>query len=279
MQLEKDIYKKLNDSLETDQKWKEQAQKFAQQVSDYEMVLSNHRAKIAEAQRTKELLEHEVGQYDAQIKSLEEQIASAGNQRKEQEDNKQRLLGEKDGIESKLALMDFWLDGFSNYGIKDFCFGRLVGFLNTRLMYYCQKLTHGDVEVLFEKDSKDKIRVNVNCRDGAAKYITSSGGQERRADLCIALAFQSVVESGAQPVNIAVIDEFDAGLDEEGLNMFIDYLNGEARRKGSVFLITHNPALSGSFDKVMTVDRVDGVSQLNGGNGNAGKDRTNRRRR
>ena len=94
---------------------------------------------------------------------------------------------------------------------------------------------------------KDKVK------EGAGSYVMSAGGQSKRVDLCVALAFQSLVEMTFK-TNISIFDEFDASLDEEGVNRFVEFLEEEAEKKGSVFVISHNIGLQSLFSKVWMVD-------------------------
>jgi DNA repair exonuclease SbcCD ATPase subunit len=222
-------------------------------------VLNNERVNInndfsimSSMQRDRE---HEKSKYESEISRLEKTLASEEHATDKHRERVKEIDASLLDLKEDIEKLDFWLEGFSNYGIKDFCYSRLVGVLNHKLSHYSQTLTNGEIDVQFAKESGDKIKVSVNCRNGADKYILSSNGQERRVDLCIAMAFQSIVESGAQPVNLSIIDEFDSGLDAEGLNKLEQHIKDEAKRKGSIFLITHNPQLAGQFDNLIQINQ------------------------
>jgi DNA repair exonuclease SbcCD ATPase subunit len=108
---------------------------------------------------------------------------------------------------------------------------------------------------------QDKIGIKVRVEDGAPSYIMSSNGQGRRADLCVASAFRAASEGG-EKINYMAIDEFDSGLDPNGVDAFADFLKREAEEKESIFVITHNPNMAGQFENAVVVKRAEGKSEL-----------------
>jgi DNA repair exonuclease SbcCD ATPase subunit len=182
-------------------------------------------------------------------------------------DKDQKLLDElcKSGAR-KLKAFDtlrFWSDGFSSKGIKDICFSRVLGFLNDRLEYLAGRLTGGEIHVSLDRAEDGKIKPVVQVMNKAKKYVMASEGQRKRADLCIALALQAMVELGTQQVNLSIFDEFDGSLDDEGQEMFVNFLQEEAARKGTVFVITHSNTLKSAFSNVIEVGfNDDGFSEV-----------------
>lgn len=258
-----EIYEELQSKLDKNGDLLEEDQDLSDHLSELLGGVIGSKNELAKLEREQSSIESEVEKSEARLKILRKQLKTKEKELEGINANRSDISGKIAQLQLQLFRLEFWLDGFSNYGIKDFCYSRLVGILNAKLIQYSQRLTNGEIEVLFSKDAKDKLRVNMKCRRGAKKHIMSSNGQQRRADLCIAFAFQSIVEAGAQPVNISIIDEFDAGLDAEGLNRVEQYITEEAKRKSSIFLMTHNPQLAGLFSNIIRVkQKEDGESYL-----------------
>jgi DNA repair exonuclease SbcCD ATPase subunit len=157
-----------------------------------------------------------------------------------------------------------WMEGFGNYGVKSDCYGTGVEFLNDRLAHFLQVMTNDEMHAQFDALSFDKIKLLVDIPHAADKYIKASSGQAKRMDLCIAMAFQSIVECGKQKSNISVFDEFDAALDAVGRDALLEFLNLEAERKGTCFVISHHADVFDSIPNanVLQVVYEDGQSKL-----------------
>jgi Fe-S cluster assembly ATPase SufC len=64
-------------------------------------------------------------------------------------------------------------------------------------------------------------------------------------DLAVFAALQDVAESRiSRPFSLKVFDEAADALDARGTECFGEWIRGQARARGSAFLITHNTALS-----------------------------------
>ena len=152
----------------------------------------------------------------------------------------------------------FWMDGFSNKGVKDLIFAQSLGYLNDKLTRYATAISGGTINVQIHRD----LSVGVDITEGAKRYQTASGGQARRIDLMIGLALQSLVEAGWQDVNVKFIDEFDASLDKAGVDGFLQLLREESKQKSAIFIISHNDYLAKQLDQVINVELVNGQSQI-----------------
>jgi len=211
-------------------------------------------------------LKIETDNLSATLKKHEAQIARIEKEQKQNEAEIKKILKEIAAGEKEVSRLKFWVDGFGTYGIKEFIFRRSLDYLNDRLAYFAGRLTGGEMQVSLIINDKGKIEPIVEIRNGASKYVGASGGQEKRIDLCISLALQTLVEAGSASCNIAVFDEFDGALDQAGLYMFIDFLKQEAEKKGSVFVITHNSDLKTQFDNVLKIEGGDDGSRIAEGN-------------
>lgn len=188
----------------------------------------------------------------------------------------QKLQGDRDGlIKSTVTVLmklkelyrdrralQFWLEGFGNYGIRDFCFDSYINIVNQRLEYYSAKITGSCYGIRIVRTDAGKITIEVDIPNAAKKYSTASAGQSKRVDLCVALAFQSFSQHQFQSSNIVVFDEFESSLDSDGVQAFVNFLHEEQDHKDSIFVITHNRELESYFDRVWTMTYKEGESRL-----------------
>ena len=238
-------------------------------------VEDNEKNKDKHFSAVKELrpLDVRMGELKDELSGLERRILEAESDEQMYEERRQtiketvveaKLRGE--GLSKKLASveekvervgrrkahLEYWLTGFSNKGVKEFCFRECLDYVNARIERFAQVLTDGQISIWLSADASERIGVNVTIEDGAGSYLLASAGQERRVDLCIALAFQSLVETTFR-TNLSVFDEFDGSLDELGVARFVEFLEEEAQKKGTVFVTTHNPDLKVMIPTCWTV--------------------------
>ena len=178
-----------------------------------------------------------------------------------------------DKISTKLdekQCLQFWVQAYSNQGIKSLILDDITPFLNRRVNKYLTRLASGHIEVKFNAqtvlksgESREKFSIEINNIDGGSEYIANSAGEKKRVDLAINLALQDLVASRSnKSLNIAVFDEVFDGLDQSGIESVIELLQDIVKDKSSVFVISHNPHLQFMFSNVITVVKKNGYSTL-----------------
>ena len=179
-------------------------------------------------------------------------------------------LAEIDGFNSTAAVYEFWVEAFSDSGIKSHLLDSVTPFLNERADYYSQILSDGTLNVEFStvtplKNKKivDKFNVAVGNLEGGDDYKANSGGERRRIDLAILFALQDLVASRSQKsMNMIVYDEIFDALDGVGVEKAIQVLQEKQTKCESVFVITHNPLLAGYFENVINVVKEKGETTI-----------------
>lgn len=164
----------------------------------------------------------------------------------------------------------FWVKGYSKQGIRSYLLDKVIPFLNERVNYYLNILTDGTITANFsavKEISSGELRENFNLEvsnlNAADVYEGNSGGERRRIDLAVSLAFNDFVSSrNNKRINILLLDEVFEGVDETGLYYVIKVLEDLSRRKSSVFVITHRNELASYFSNTITVSRSNGMSNV-----------------
>jgi DNA repair exonuclease SbcCD ATPase subunit len=165
----------------------------------------------------------------------------------------------------------YWERAFGYSGIQSFLLDARTPFLNKQANHYATVVAGGEVRISFDttemtkKGAKDKFKISVRHAAGGKTYKSISGGERRRADICIAQAMYDLVRAyGRKPFEIACYDEpFDSSLDPEGIAGVTELLTDVSREIGTVLLVTHVPGLKAHCEKVIRVvkDR-DGFSRI-----------------
>lgn len=189
------------------------------------------------------------------IKSLDESIAQADKEAKGAETS----LKEKEKL---LPYYEWWVTHFGKQGIKSYVIDQIIPTLNEQIEYWMQIIYQGAISVRFDKF------LNVTMVNNASKnemiFGQGSGGERRRIDLAIMLAFRQIMQlsTGRNP-NVLFFDEVAENLDEDGVYRLYDTLV-EIGKTSRVFVITHNPtllSLLGSAGQI-SVEKRGGVMTL-----------------
>ena len=168
------------------------------------------------------------------IASLNESIAEADKKAKDVEvalKNKEKLL----------PYYEWWVTHFGKQGIKSYVIDQIIPTLNEQIEYWMQIIYQGAISVRFDK------YLNVTMVNNASKnemiFGQGSGGERRRIDLAIMLAFRQIMQlsTGRNP-NVLFFDEVAENLDEDGVYRLYDTL-AEIGKVSRVFVISHNPTL------------------------------------
>ena len=168
----------------------------------------------------------------------------------------------------EITYIKFWVNGFSRKGIRSFMLDKVVPYINERLNHYLTILTDGGITARFNTvkqlssgEYREDFNLEIKNKKASETYEGNSGGERRRVDLAVALAFNDFISSrSGKRFNILLLDEVFEGVDAEGLYYVIKVLEDLARRKSSVFVITHRDELKSYFNDEIVLQRKDGMS-------------------
>jgi DNA repair exonuclease SbcCD ATPase subunit len=120
------------------------------------------------------------------------------------------------GVEAEIPYYEFWVSNMGKEGIKSFVIDQIIPTLNEQIEYWMQLIYQGTITVKFDKYFNVSM-VNNSSRNEMI-FGQGSGGERRRIDIAIMLAFRQVMKmsSGKDP-NILFFDEVADNLDEEGV--------------------------------------------------------------
>jgi DNA repair exonuclease SbcCD ATPase subunit len=173
-------------------------------------------------------------------------------------------------LNTKKEYLEFWDKGFSNAGMKSLILDSVVPFLNDRTKIYAQDLTNGDVSIRFSTKTKlktgeyrERFQVKVKNVNGADDYQGSSRGEKGRVDLGINFALSDLMSSRAKKsFPQRFFDEPFEGIDDVGLEAVMELLTRMVKECGTIFVVTHKPALQSLFNKVISVTKKNGETTI-----------------
>lgn len=95
-------------------------------------------------------------------------------------------------------------------------------------------------------------------------YGNLSGGEKKRLNLALSMAFRDMLQHFHSNVNILVVDEVDAGaMDAPGVEAIIRVVKNKASKEPiGIWVISHRPECVGRFDREMTVRFENGFSAI-----------------
>lgn len=152
-------------------------------------------------------------------------------------------------------LADYWVEAFGDRGIRSLLFDQVGAFITERAAEHLAQLAGGEaatvvsaLSALKSGATKERLSITTDWAWGAAGDAGSTG-QDQRVALAIFAALQDVAESwAAHPFSVKFFDEAADGLDQRGKELFVEWVRGQARRHGTVALITHDALLAGTVD-------------------------------
>lgn len=135
---------------------------------------------------------------------------------------------------------------------------RTIPFLNKRLAYYTKELGLPHI-VKFDDD----MSCSVSELGRELDFGNLSGGQKKRVNLSLSLAFRDVLHHLHSRINILFLDEIDASLDSSGVDNVFRLLKKKSRDDNiAMWIISHRPEAVGRFDRTLIVRRENGFSNV-----------------
>ena len=252
LEVEKDKYEKYKENIN----FKLTTIKSNSSVETFKTILEDKKLEI-------ENINKEENPYELLIKNK--------NKEKRNINIKIVLLNEtNESISSKLTLYEFWNNGFSNKGIKSLLLDNIIPFLMEKTNYYLNFLTNGEIKIRFGSQStlkssdelRDKIDICLIKNGKDYSMGKTSGGEQRRIDICISLALQSLLSLSDSNFNITIYDEIFDSLDELGRDYVLNLLKEEIKTKDSIFVISHDSNLQDQFHNIIKIKKKNGVSYV-----------------
>lgn len=163
--------------------------------------------------------------------------------------------------EKEVPYCEYWVEAFSDKGIRKYIIEGIIPSLNRRIAYWMQYLIDSKIEVTFDNEFNETV-----TRNGSpAVYHAMSNGEKRRINLAVSQSFSHVMmmNSGKCP-SLVFLDEITGGgIDRAGVNGIYNMIF-ELAKERQVFVTTHNQILLDMLQgcKFITLVKQNDVSTL-----------------
>jgi DNA repair exonuclease SbcCD ATPase subunit len=134
-----------------------------------------------------------------------------------------------------------------------------IPFLNSQINLYTKEMGLPHV-VRFDPDMSCTV---TECgRD--LDFGNLSGGEKKRVNLALSLAFRDVLHHLHAKVNLLMLDELDAGsVDSVGVSAMVRLMKRKSRDEGlGVWMTSHHPETHGRLDREIIVRKENGFSSI-----------------
>lgn len=210
--------------------------------------------RLTVAQAAHDSTAKQVAAVDGMVEKIEAKIVEA-------QTKLAAVEAEQKDLQLKADMLDFWVSGFGNSGLKSFLIEAEIPEINRASTKYVRKLLGEGATVklsatkqLKSKDAeREELTVNGSIPGCTESYAGASKGQKKRMDLALVLAFRDIVSTRAtKPFGQLFADEIFDGLDRSGVENVADLLKDVAAEI-PVALVTHDPRLRSYADRSITV--------------------------
>jgi DNA repair exonuclease SbcCD ATPase subunit len=214
------------------------------------------RGKLAEVKK----LMVEPNRFQTLLESVELRRAEILREIDEVKRDLEKLSGEK-------ALVDFWVKGFGVQGLPSLVLDSTMPFLTSRANHYLRTLSDGDISLsistqreLKSKKGELKDELTISWVIEGVPDVRPSNGQRRKMEIAVDLALMDLVSKREGTVDLIILDEVLDGLDSEGKARVFLLLKELRERRGSIFVVTHEPELTEQFERNLHVVKQGGAS-------------------
>lgn len=176
-------------------------------------------------------------------------------------------------VNRSLEILDFWRIAFSTKGIRSVLLDKFCNEINSFVNQCLSSISSGNMSVIVRPtkttksgEERNKIGIDVLLDTQVVKYESLSGGEKRRVDISLIFGLNYWITSmfglKTSLLGIMVLDEVLGGLDASGFETVANLLYNEGKTK-AVVVIDHSTDLGSYTNKIWTVVKRNGISQLN----------------
>lgn len=193
--------------------------------------------------------ESEVNHYDSEAGVLNDRISKASC-------DVSVLLSDMRALDSDLLHYEYIHKLYNDRRkLKKSILMHYVPWLNDRITHYSDKLKLG-----IKLEFTDALGIKTD----RWPVKLCSGGQQMRFNLVLMFAmFDLHEEMYGRQCNIIVLDEVDASLDSEGVELFANILKSDfEHRVDAIMVVSHKLDMRGMFDREINIKLKDGFSHI-----------------
>lgn len=173
---------------------------------------------------------------------------------------------------AKAEMLEFWVEGFGNQGLKSFLIEAETPRINVAATRIAQRLLGAGTRIRLKATrelktraaTREQLTIDAIIPGCTNTYAGASRAQKKRLDLALVLAFREIVASRVvKGFRQLFADEIFDGMDTAGREAVGDLLRDLAAGC-PVVAVSHDPAIQRLADRLVTVQHRQGVAVLEG---------------
>jgi DNA repair exonuclease SbcCD ATPase subunit len=239
--------------------------------------------KVADVDDAQREIERMLTGFDSQLNALAEKrklVDVLTGQMKEQQKRKKEAVSKVKDLEEQIAkaesdklkheaqakLYEFWTHGFGIAGLQNDIFDQLTAQLTHWANEYLKIMTDGTITLSFDTrtalvsgKAKDKFAIHWIV-EGFTDVILSQS-QEKKISIAVDLALAEMIHH-KNTAGILILDELFDSLDATSKTRVLNLLDTLQEQYKTIFVITHDSALSGAFETTWKVTRKNGKATV-----------------
>lgn len=233
-------------------------------------IIQKYSSRVLQADQNRDRLQvmsNESVQYKFKLDALEETKSRLNESTKSVEESNLVLRKDLETLTEVLPYYKELTDIFSFKGIRSYLIASDIEFLNKHMREFSTVLFSDMIVQLFPQTNKDGM---VTTLDTVALFNTGverlygklSGGERRRADICVQLAIREFVRSVYNVnTNLFSLDEIFEGLDEDGIHNVMELVTDVSDVNTTIFMISHRSISQFSGGKIV-VQKEEGITSI-----------------
>lgn len=226
------------------------------ELTTLEITLSETRIKLSSQIEKRKKAEEVLQNSESILASVKNDLVEA---EKEFKDSQKEIAKIRENRENLLKLKTL----LGDKELRNQIANQYLDLVNHYLLKYISTMTNNELWAKFKFNENQLDCVITHKRKGSIPYYRWSGGEKKRIDFCLFLAFNRVNHYlFKNPLNLLLLDEVDDALDDKGVEKVIQVLNEETKNIGLILYTSHRPNIEEYFKQQITLIKKAGVTSL-----------------
>jgi DNA repair exonuclease SbcCD ATPase subunit len=184
--------------------------------------------------------------------------------RKSTEENRDLQIQYLDMSKAQESEVEFVAEALAPAGIPLMIIDSYLPLIEARARELLAKMSNGALDLkMAVVEAGTKKGIDLFAGVGVLRPIRAlSGGEQTRVALAVRLALsQMLTETSGSSFDVLILDEMEY-LDSDGIDQMIQTIDRLQDQFSQIFVISHYPALRQAFARTISVEKVDGSSQV-----------------
>ncbi|NDB30765.1 hypothetical protein EB151_14605, partial [archaeon] len=195
------------------------------------------------------------------IRNITDNTVELENQIQKYSNEVTKLETDVETLSKSNKVLEFVKYVLSEEGVKSYIVKKILNILNSRLLYYLDKMDANCV-CKFNEFFEEEIK---NDKGQECSYFNFSGAERKNIDLACLFTFMDIRRmQGDVSYNLVMFDELlDSSLDEKGVELVLNILKERVDQyKEAIYIISHRKeSAKESSGEVIYLEKTNGITR------------------